>query len=121
MVPSLVVVVVVVKAVVVVKEEDNESSSLVVVAVVVVVSYSSHDSKKWCTAVVMESCVVVVVVVDRDGMIGLRETHGLPEDTSMLVHFVDRDVMMMVVVVPYRMTMMSMTERDIHVVDTVPS
>ena len=68
----------------------------------------------------MESCVVVVVV-DRDGMIGLRETHGLPEDTSMLVHFVDRDVMMMVVVVPYRMTMMSMTERDIHVVDTVPS
>ena len=118
MVPSLVVVVVVVKAVVVVKEEDNESSSLVVVAVVVVVSYSSHDSKKWCTAVVMESCVVVVVVVDRDGMIGLRETHGLPEDTSM--HFVDRDVMMMVVV-PYRMTMMSMTERDIHVVDTVPS
>ena len=119
MVPSLVVVVVVVKAVVVVKEEDNESSSLVVVAVVVVVSYSSHDSKKWCTAVVMESCVVVVVVVDRDGMIGLRETHGLPEDTSM--HFVDRDVMMMMVVVPYRMTMMSMTERDIHVVDTVPS
>ena len=119
MVPSLVVVVVVVKEE---EEEDNESSSLVAAAaVVVVVSYSSHDSKKWCTAVVMESCVVVVVVVDRDGMIGLRETHGLPEDTSMLVHFVDRDVMMMVVVVPYRMTMMSMTERDIHVVDTVPS